>query len=66
MLLYIHRDQKDCWGRGAQDYHLDFHTASELWTPSYANGDFSKQVSLHSKSPTPNQKTNPETTTQNG
>ena len=28
MLLYVHRDNKDCWGRGAQDVHLDFHTAS--------------------------------------
>ena len=30
MLLYVHRDHKDYWGRGAQDDHLDFHTAPEL------------------------------------
>ena len=30
LLLYIHRDHKDCWGRGAQDGHLVFHTAPEL------------------------------------
>ena len=31
VLLYIHRDHKDYEGRGAQDVHLDFHTAPELW-----------------------------------
>ena len=31
VLLYVHRDHKDCQGRGAQDVHLDFHTAPELW-----------------------------------
>ena len=30
MLLYVPRDHKDCWGQGAQDGHLDFHTAPEL------------------------------------
>ena len=30
MLLYAHRDHKDYYGRGAQDNHLDFHTAPEL------------------------------------
>ena len=29
----VHRDHiEDCWGRETQDGHLDFHTASELWT----------------------------------
>ena len=31
---YVHRDRKDCQGRGARDGHLDFHTAPELWTVS--------------------------------
>ena len=31
VLLYIHRDHKDYLGQGAQDSHLYFHTASELW-----------------------------------
>ena len=26
MLLYVHRDHKDYYGRGTQDGHLDFHT----------------------------------------
>ena len=30
-LLHVHRDHKDCYGRGAQDGHLDFHTAPELF-----------------------------------
>ena len=30
VLLYVHRDRKDSKGRGAQDVHLDFHTALEL------------------------------------
>ena len=31
MLLYVHRDRKDYyWGLGAQDDHLDFHTAPEI------------------------------------
>ena len=30
MLLYVRRDHKDYQGRGAQDGHLDFHTAPEL------------------------------------
>ena len=30
VLLYVHRDHKDYSGRGAQDGHLDFHTAPEL------------------------------------
>ena len=30
VLLYIHRDLKDYKGWGAQDGHLDFHTAPEL------------------------------------
>ena len=30
VLLYVHRDHKDYYGRGAQDGHLDFHTAPEL------------------------------------
>ena len=29
-LLYFHRDHKDCYGRGDQNGHLDFHTAPEL------------------------------------
>ena len=31
MLLYVHRDHNNYKGRGAQDVHLDFHTAPELW-----------------------------------
>ena len=31
ILLYVHRDHKDDWGRGAQDGHLDFHAAPEFW-----------------------------------
>ena len=31
VLLYVHRDHKDYKGRGAQDGHLDFHTAPEFW-----------------------------------
>ena len=27
MLLYVHRDRTDYLGKGAQDTHLDFHTA---------------------------------------
>ena len=30
MTLYVHRDDKDYWGRGAQGVHLDLHTAPEL------------------------------------
>ena len=30
VLLYVHRDPTDYLGRGAQDVHLDFHTAPEL------------------------------------
>ena len=30
MLLYVHTDHKDYLGQGAQDGHLDFHTAPEL------------------------------------
>ena len=30
VLLYVLRDHKDYQGRGAQDSHLDFHTAPEL------------------------------------
>ena len=30
-LLYVHRD-RDYQGRGAQDGHLDFHTAPEFWS----------------------------------
>ena len=30
MWLYVHRDLVDYKGRGAQDVHLDFHTAPEL------------------------------------
>ena len=26
VLLYVHKDHKDYYGRGAQDVHLDFHT----------------------------------------
>ena len=29
-LLDVHRDRRDYYGRGAQDVHLDFHTAPEL------------------------------------
>ena len=31
MLLYVLGDRTDYQGRGAQDGHLDFHTAHELW-----------------------------------
>ena len=31
MLLYVHRDYRDYYGLGAQDGHLDFDTALELW-----------------------------------
>ena len=31
VLLYVHRDRTDYQGRGAQDGHLDFHIALELW-----------------------------------
>ena len=30
VFLYVHRDSTDCWGQGAHDVHLDFHTAHEL------------------------------------
>ena len=30
MLPYVHGDRKNCYGRGAQEGHLDFHTAPEL------------------------------------
>ena len=30
VLLYAHGDPKDYQGRGAQDGHLDFHTAPEF------------------------------------
>ena len=30
VLLYIDRNHQAYWGRGAQDSHLDFHTAPEL------------------------------------
>ena len=30
VLLYVHRDRKDCYRWGAQDGHLDFHTAPEF------------------------------------
>ena len=30
VLRDVHRDRKDYQGRGAQDGHLDFHTAPEL------------------------------------
>ena len=29
MLLEVHRDRTDFYGRGAQDVHLDFHTAPD-------------------------------------
>ena len=31
VLLYVHRSHKAYYGRGAQDGHLDFHTAPELF-----------------------------------
>ena len=34
MTLYVHRDDKDYWGRGAQGVHLDLHTAPELCSSS--------------------------------
>ena len=37
ILLYVHRNYKDCQGRGAQDGHLDFHTAPELWSETDVN-----------------------------
>ena len=33
VLLYVHRNRNSL-GRGAQDGHLDFHTAPELCGPS--------------------------------
>ena len=30
MLLYVNSNHKDYWGRGAQNGHLDFHTAPEF------------------------------------
>ena len=27
VFLHVHRDSTDCWGQGAHDVHLDFHTA---------------------------------------
>ena len=30
VLVYVHRDSTDCQGQGAQDGHLDLHTAPEL------------------------------------
>ena len=30
LLLYVHRDHRDYYGRGDQDGHLDFHTAPSL------------------------------------
>ena len=36
MLLYVHIDRKVYWGRGAQDGHLDFHTAPELCCPAFS------------------------------
>ena len=30
VLLYVHRDYKDYYGRGAQDVHFDFHIAPQL------------------------------------
>ena len=30
MLLYVHRDHKDYYGRGVQDGHLDFDTVQLL------------------------------------
>jgi len=33
VLLYVHRDRTDRTGRGAQDDHLDYHTAPELCEP---------------------------------
>ena len=38
MLLYVHRDNKDCLGRGAQDGHLDFHTAPVALRPQRPSG----------------------------
>ena len=39
VLLYVHRDHTDYYGQGAQDNHLNFHTAPELcnvlYTPHY-------------------------------
>ena len=30
ILLYAHRNNKDCLGREAHDVHLDFHAASDF------------------------------------
>ena len=35
MLFYVQKDHKDYLGRGAQDGHLDFHTALELCKYKY-------------------------------
>ena len=34
VLLYVHKDSTDYLGRGAQDVHLDFHTAPDLCVSS--------------------------------
>ena len=44
MLLYVHRNHKAYSGRGAQDGHLDFHTAPELWTTIYRSMTFTLWV----------------------
>ena len=37
MLLYVHRNHRLIRDKGgAQDGHLDFHTAPELWNKKYA------------------------------
>ena len=44
-MLYIHRNHEAYWGRGAQDGHLDFHTAPELWLQTLST-TFTDLVSL--------------------
>ena len=36
VLLYVHRDHKDCYGQGVQNGHLDSHAAAELFKFSVA------------------------------
>ena len=45
VVSYVHRDHKDYWGRGAQDGHLDFHTAPELCMTGWKASDLNRQGS---------------------
>ena len=39
MLLYVHRDRADYWGRGTQDGYLDFHTAHAVNQDGYVRAN---------------------------